>query len=208
MDNSAIERLENLLRNKGITKSDLAKEIGMNESTVYSWFLKTGGRKEIRSNSLAKVASCLGVSASFILNGDAPVFTEDLFYPVIKEQDILFEHTDRLSPLSKLSQEHNLADDNVIKVCFYDEAMNPLFLQDDVLLVYKKCKGLNEMCTGYYLLLISDEVCIRHVLRDRVSGEFYISCPNSDYGNNRLSKEQFNKLVTVAYKIVAIERVL
>jgi transcriptional regulator with XRE-family HTH domain len=69
-----IKKIEELMKEKGWTKYRLAKNAGLPQSTVIS--LLSGRVKNPSTDTLTKIASALGVSASYLLGESDPVLDE------------------------------------------------------------------------------------------------------------------------------------
>lgn len=69
-----IKKIEELMKKKGWTKYRLAKNAGLPQSTIIS--LLSGRVKKPSTDTLTKIASALGVSASYLLGESDPVLDE------------------------------------------------------------------------------------------------------------------------------------
>ena len=68
-----LNNLENLMENKKINRSELAKAIGIAPSTINAWYTKD--YKGITLKNLSKLASYFGVSMEALVYGEKPSLT-------------------------------------------------------------------------------------------------------------------------------------
>lgn len=68
-----LDNLENLMENKKINRSELAKAIGIAPSTINAWYTKD--YKGITLKNLSKLASFFDVSMEALVYGEKPSLT-------------------------------------------------------------------------------------------------------------------------------------
>lgn len=95
------ERLKKARLGKGLTKSDLAKEVGVHYSQI--------GRYEEKgalpsADVMTKIANILGVTADFLMNGTS----DDLANNTLTDKELL----NQFKTIEKLSEQ----DKNVVKI--------------------------------------------------------------------------------------------
>lgn len=212
MNTQALERIKELLKKNNYSKQDLAKKIGVNESTVYSWFLATKNRKEIRMKNLIKIAKLFNVSVSFLQSGneDSSVKTnlEKIFYPMINQykDELDFDELPMDSPLNSVLRRFNTETEYLKKVSFYDEGMSDLFYEGDYLLI--DCRPLKDIKkAGYYLIATTMDVCIRYISKDIITGQFYLKSYNAQQQTEVLSEKAFHEMITCVYRILGVQRI-
>ena len=61
MQMNEVDRIDALIKEHGLTKRALAKKLGIPESTMFSWFIKTKPKK-MKDNTIKQFAEYFGVS--------------------------------------------------------------------------------------------------------------------------------------------------
>lgn len=69
MQMNEVDRIDALIKEHGLTKRALAKKMGIPESTMFSWFIKTKPKK-MKDNTIKQFAEYFGVSYEYLKTGE------------------------------------------------------------------------------------------------------------------------------------------
>lgn len=69
MQMNEVDRIDALIKEHGLTKRALAKKMGIPESTMFSWFIKTKPKK-MKENTIKQFAEYFGVSYLYLKTGE------------------------------------------------------------------------------------------------------------------------------------------
>ncbi len=78
------EKLLCLRKQKGLTLEDVAKYVGVGKSTVKKW--ESGAIKNMRRDKIAKLAECLGVTPTYLMEWEGGDDELDVYLEELKSR--------------------------------------------------------------------------------------------------------------------------
>lgn len=133
------QRLENALKEKNITASDLSKILGVTSSVVYSWKL----RESIpRADIAVKVAEVLDTSVEYLINGKSNILAQEnhsFLVPILNQElsagygDILPEN-DFIKSLIELPYFLREYGNNLAGLYVHGDSMQPTLNNGDLVI--------------------------------------------------------------------------
>lgn len=211
MTQTVEERLLILMRNKKMSKTELAKEIGVSRQAVYSWFLDSDNKREVSNKAIHKIASLFGVSDHYLKYGVSDVgqvcSLSNVSDCVSCHGILKFVNEVKDEILVTLKKKFGCDINTLRYVHLYDEAMYPTFQDGDKFLI-DTVKNQSVTKDGYYLIVTDDKVSIRHIAKDSFTLNYYLTCGNASYEDQKLSENQFKDTVKEVYRIFLVQREL
>lgn len=67
--NEVVNRIKQLMEERGLSKTVFAEKLGVSRNTVYSWFLKTDNKRNMKDPTIKAIASFFGVSFDYLKLG-------------------------------------------------------------------------------------------------------------------------------------------
>lgn len=215
------DRLREALDESGLTKKQLADACGCAPSNVTAWL--NGKAKSIRSDTLNKVASILGVSALWLANGSGSKrsasvgvverdFNDEEFV-MIPEFKIRFaagagsEPTpEELSESTKACYRRDwfikrgLNPDDCIRFRVDGDSMEPLLRDGDCVMVHRR---VEKIISGkIYAFSYKDDMRIKY-LSTKINGDVIVKSENSEFEDEIIRAEEREYLHIIG---VVIER--
>lgn len=206
------ERINRLMTEHKISKTQLAKSLGISRQAVYSWFLSTSNKRSMSDENIERLARVFGVTESYLKygvtdNGSSRSNLLTVSDCVSYEGCLELTNTVNEDVILKIKRKHQCDINKLRYIRFYDEAMYPTFQSGDRFLI--DMTPLEEIKEdGYYLLVTEDKLSIRHISKDLFSSTYLLSCGNARYEDQKLNSREFFEIVNEAFRILLVQREL
>ena len=212
-----LEKLDMLMREKGINKNQLAAQAEIPKTTVYGWYTK--GYEEVRRSTLQKLASYFNVTMEYLTNDDITIFSE----PLAPEPDNIY-HFDNIHPIRTkkfpllgsiacgepifADEEHDLyviagVDINAdfCLTCKGDSMINARILDGDIVFIREQAMVNNGEIAA---VIIDDEATLKRVYYYPDEGKLMLQPANPAYSPLMYVGEELND-VRILGKAVAFQ---
>jgi phage repressor protein C with HTH and peptisase S24 domain len=198
------QRLAQSRAEKNLTKSELARAVGVSPATVTQW--ESGLTKELKGENLTTVCSVLNVSAEWLLHGKGErtidplklfpgamrveVHDDDspIFYQIPKVElklqagvigvvtEPLPDDNAKTTVLRAWADKHGYRPDKLIALAVKGESMEPTLHAGDTVVI--NLADTQPVDNGVYAINYEGEAVVKRLARD--AGEWWLASDNSD----------------------------
>lgn len=136
-----ISRIQKLMKERGLSKTVFAEKIGISRNTLYSWFLQTENKRNMKDHTIRVIAEYLGVSFEYLKYGKTyePVLNRTDFVEIPVVANLMQAHTTPELPtipynLSFLKH-RGLDKKQLFVLKVIGSSWSPIVCQNDLLLI-------------------------------------------------------------------------